>query len=113
MFFMVLISIADNNPVDTNAITLAGLGPEEGIAFVEETLEKLLLTPGHGFTELQVTLVGKKQALIKTSMANMLDKYVRTISYACLQHANFLPIHRHHFNYAFKQKNLTIQLPLS
>ncbi|KAF4598058.1 hypothetical protein EYR38_006452 [Pleurotus pulmonarius] len=83
----------DNNPVDTNVITLAGLGPEEGIAFVEETLEKLLLTPGHGFNELQVTLVGKKLTLIKTSMANMLDK--------------------HHFDYAFKQKNLTIQLPLS
>ncbi|KAF4567416.1 hypothetical protein EYR40_006415 [Pleurotus pulmonarius] len=84
----------DNNPVDTNVISLAGLGPEQGIAFVEETLEKLLLTPGHGFTELHVTLAGKKLALIKTSMANMLDK--------------------HHFHYTFKQqKTIIIQLPLS
>lgn len=84
IFLLVLISIAENNPVDTNVITMAGLGPEEGIAFVEETLEKLLLTPGHGFTELQVTLVGKKLALIKTSMASMLDKYVHIPSYVSL-----------------------------
>ncbi len=80
---MLIISTSDNNPVDTNVISLAGLGPEQGIAFVEETLEKLLLTPGHGFTELHVTLAGKKLALIKTSMANMLDKYVCMTSCTC------------------------------